>query len=93
MLSTAAQVGNTLGVAVIGIVFYGEPGDAPTAGSFPRAFVPSIGLTIGFTVMVAVLLQFLTPRIRKTMPSEVRPVDSRFITRQVIALLLSYRAE
>lgn len=64
VLSTASQAGNAFGVAVIGIVFYGALGTTPGAGSYPHAFVVSTCLLIGFTVVVAVLLQFLTPRAR-----------------------------
>lgn len=65
VLSTASQVGNALGVAVIGILFYGVLGNNPTAASYPHAFVPSIELLTGLALLVAILLQLITPRRRE----------------------------
>lgn len=66
VLSTAMQIGNALGVAVIGIVFYNALGSSPTPASMPHAFVISILLLVAVTAAVAVLVQFLTARPAKT---------------------------
>lgn len=60
VLSTAMQIGNALGVAIIGIVFYDALGTAPTPASLPHAFTVSVLLLIVFTVAVAVLVRYLT---------------------------------
>jgi EmrB/QacA subfamily drug resistance transporter len=65
VLSTSMQIGNALGVAIIGIVFYNALGTHPTPASLPHAFTISILLLIAFTVVVAVAVQFLTKRPQK----------------------------
>ena len=56
VLSTATQVGNTLGVAVIGAVFYGALG---SAGDFSGAFELSVTVIVGVCLVVAALVQLL----------------------------------
>jgi MFS family permease len=55
VLSTAQQVGGALGVAVIGPVFF-------AAGSVVRAFVVSVVVVAGLTVLTAGLAQLLRPQ-------------------------------
>jgi EmrB/QacA subfamily drug resistance transporter len=50
MLSTVQQVGNAIGVAVIGIVFFGA-----LDGGYPHAFGLSLGLLAGLLAALAVL--------------------------------------
>ncbi|GLZ40734.1 MFS transporter [Actinokineospora sp. NBRC 105648] len=52
-LSTAQEIGGALGVALVGIIFFGVVGDPA------RAFGTSLYLLIGFAVAVALLVQLL----------------------------------
>jgi EmrB/QacA subfamily drug resistance transporter len=56
VLSTAQQVGNTIGVAVIGAVFYGALGPA---ADFSHAFLTATLAILGVAVGVAALVQLL----------------------------------
>ncbi|HEY6891543.1 MAG TPA: MFS transporter [Solirubrobacter sp.] len=56
VLSTATQVGNTLGVAVIGAVFYGALGPS---GDFSGAFELAVTAIVGVSLAVAALVQLL----------------------------------
>jgi predicted MFS family arabinose efflux permease len=62
VLSTALQVGNALGVAIIGIVFYDKLGAVATLPAFPAAFNLSVVYLTLLGVLVAVLVQFLPGR-------------------------------
>jgi MFS family permease len=68
VLSTANQVGNTLGVAVIGAVFYGALGGA---GDFAGAFELAVAAIAGVSLAVAALVQLLPGRAR--VPGGLRP--------------------
>jgi hypothetical protein len=52
VLSTAQQVGGALGVAVVGIVFFG-------GGSVPIAFSHSLALMAAFPILAGAVIQFL----------------------------------
>ena len=52
VLSTAQQVGGALGVAVVGIVFFG-------AGTVPVAFSHSLALLAAFPILAGAVIQFL----------------------------------
>jgi EmrB/QacA subfamily drug resistance transporter len=54
VLSTAQQVGNTLGVALVGAVFYGALG-----GGFDHAFAAAVMAILGACVAVAALVPLL----------------------------------
>jgi predicted MFS family arabinose efflux permease len=70
VLSTAQQVGNTIGVAAIGAIFYGAIGpDADYAGAFELALVAVAAVCLA----VAALVQFLPGRPAATVPAAVRP--------------------
>jgi predicted MFS family arabinose efflux permease len=56
VLSTMQQVGNALGVAVTGVIFYGAIHDG-----FARAFVLSAAQLAGLLAFVAVLTRLLPP--------------------------------
>jgi EmrB/QacA subfamily drug resistance transporter len=62
VLSSAQQVGNAVGVAVVGIVFYGAAGSATAGTGIVRAFEVSIPYLVGLAVGVAVLVQLLPRR-------------------------------
>jgi EmrB/QacA subfamily drug resistance transporter len=55
VLSTAQQVGGALGVALIGVVFFG-------AGAIAHAFVVSLWVLAALTLATAALAQLLRPR-------------------------------
>jgi len=59
VLSTAQQVGNTVGVAVIGALFYGALGPA---GDYAGAFEVAIVAILGISLAVAALVQLLPGR-------------------------------
>lgn len=56
VLSTAQQIGNTIGIAVIGAVFYGALGPA---ADFSHAFLTAILAILGVSVGVAAIVQLL----------------------------------
>ncbi|MFC6879601.1 MULTISPECIES: MFS transporter [Actinomadura] len=58
VLSTAQECGNALGVAAIGVVFFGVLGHGHPA-SYAHAFEWGVALLTAFTVAVAVLVQIL----------------------------------
>ena len=58
------QVGNAIGVAVIGIVFCGAAGSAGAGAGIVHAFQASIPYLVGFAIAVAALVQLL-PRRRR----------------------------
>jgi EmrB/QacA subfamily drug resistance transporter len=59
VLSTAQYVGNALGVAVIGVVFYGALGPAPRPAAFPHAIEEACGSIAVIALAVAAGVQFL----------------------------------
>ena len=58
--STMVQLGNAVGVAVIGIVFYDAIGSAPTSATIAHGFGTSLEWLIGLSVVVAGLTARLT---------------------------------
>jgi EmrB/QacA subfamily drug resistance transporter len=69
VLSTANQVGNTIGVALIGVLFYGALGpNADFAGAFGIALVAIAAISVG----VAGLVQFL-PGASESATQEAKP--------------------
>jgi len=56
LLSTAQQVGNTIGVAAIGAIFYGALGpDGDFAGAFERALLCVAAVSLAVAAMVQLL--------------------------------------
>ncbi|MBS1676614.1 MAG: MFS transporter [Actinobacteria bacterium] len=73
VLSTAQQVGNTIGVAAIGAIFYGAIGpDGDFAGAFELALVAVAAVSL----VVAALVQLLPGRSAATVPAAGRPQPS-----------------
>jgi len=58
--STMVQLGNAIGVALLGIVFYGVAGDLPTPATISNAFGDSLSCLVGLSLVVAVLTSRLT---------------------------------
>ena len=59
VLTTAVQVGNALGVAIIGIIFYGALGHTGRREAYTHAFSASVLYLIASALAVAVLIQLL----------------------------------
>jgi len=59
VLGTALQVGNALGVALVGIIFYTSLGHAGGPTAYPRAFNLSLIFLVIIEIAVAVLIQLL----------------------------------
>ncbi|MFJ9058750.1 MFS transporter [Streptomyces sp. NPDC102409] len=59
VLTTGLQIGNSIGVAVIGVIFYNALGDAPVASSYPHAFNMGIVFLVAVAVALALLVQAL----------------------------------
>jgi MFS family permease len=62
MLGTTQQVGNALGVAIIGIVFYGALGGARGLDAYAPAFACSLVYLVAVALVVAALAMRLTAR-------------------------------
>jgi EmrB/QacA subfamily drug resistance transporter len=58
VVSTVMQVSGSIGVAVIGIVFYSALGASTTPAAYTHAFTAGLELLVGVAVAVTVLLQF-----------------------------------
>lgn len=59
VLTTCMQLGNAVGVAVIGIVFYGALGRSDGPGAYPHAFRAALFCLGAVAVVTAVLTQLL----------------------------------
>jgi EmrB/QacA subfamily drug resistance transporter len=59
VLNTGLQMGNALGVAVIGVIFYGLLASSHGVNAYPHAFQFSLLYLIAVEVVLAVLVQFL----------------------------------
>lgn len=59
VLSTATQVGNALGIALIGVVFYGALGHDAVPADFPRALGFSVVYLLVLTLVVMTLVRLL----------------------------------
>ena len=69
VLTTAIQVGNAVGVALIGIVFYGALEEGTGAAAFERAFTSGLVFLIGVGIVLAVTVQFLPQKTRERDPN------------------------
>jgi EmrB/QacA subfamily drug resistance transporter len=59
---TAQQIGNALGVAIVGTVFFSELGSGTSAGSFGDAFIVAMAVQAAFALTAAALVS----RARRT---------------------------
>lgn len=62
VLSTAQQVGNALGIALVGALFYGALGTTPTPADVTHAFELALVAIAALALAVAVLVQALPGR-------------------------------
>lgn len=87
MLSTAQQVGSALGVAFVGIVFFGVLGKMETSGAlayaaYSKAFSGAIFCHIGACAVVLMLLPFLPRhRVEEPMMQDDPRVGTSLLTR------------
>jgi predicted MFS family arabinose efflux permease len=70
VLSTAQQVGNAIGVALVGIIFYARLNGTPSG--FAHAFAASLILLAAFCATAALVVQLLPPR-RTSAQETTRP--------------------
>jgi EmrB/QacA subfamily drug resistance transporter len=68
MLTTAQQIGNAIGVAVIGSVFYGVLGRSGGAGAFGAAFSTATATQAGFLLVGTCLLLMAPERAPRRVP-------------------------
>jgi EmrB/QacA subfamily drug resistance transporter len=68
MLVTSQQIGNALGVAIVGTIFFGQLGSATGAGAFGDAFTVSLAVQAAFALTAAALVS----RARQTSREPVR---------------------
>jgi hypothetical protein len=66
VFSTAQEVGNALGIAIIGVVFFDVAEDRPGPHGMAEAFSTSLLVQAGISVAVAALLQLLPGRAKST---------------------------
>ncbi|MFF7097396.1 MFS transporter [Streptomyces rubradiris] len=59
VLTTGLQIGNSIGVAVIGVIFYNALGERPDASSFTHAFDMGIVFLVAVAATLALLVQAL----------------------------------
>ncbi|MEU2425312.1 MFS transporter [Streptomyces sp. NPDC007851] len=59
VLTTGLQIGNSIGVAVIGVIFYNALGERPGASSFTHAFDMGIIFLVAVAATLALLVQAL----------------------------------
>ena len=84
VVSTAQQIGNALGVAIAGAIFFGVLGDATGAHAYDRAFAIALAWTVG-TATVSVLLALRLATVRDapadaaaSVPSSMPVADEQF---------------
>lgn len=63
VLATVQQVGNSLGVALIGLLFYGRLGRAGSSASSPAAYASAIGNSLLYLLVLALLVAILFQRL------------------------------
>lgn len=68
MLTTAQQIGNAVGVAIIGTVFYGVLGRGEGAGAFGSAFSTATATQAGFLLVGTCLLLMAPERAPRRVP-------------------------
>jgi predicted MFS family arabinose efflux permease len=68
MMVTSQQIGNALGVALVGTVFFGELGSATSTGAFGDAFSVTLAVQAVFALMAAALVS----RARQTTEERAR---------------------
>jgi EmrB/QacA subfamily drug resistance transporter len=59
VLTTGLQIGNSLGVAIIGVIFYNALGKRPLPSSYPHAFDMGIVFLVAVAAALALLVQAL----------------------------------
>jgi hypothetical protein len=65
VVTTAQQIGNALGVAIAGALFFGVLGDASSAHAYDRAFAIALTWSVA-TAALSTVLALLVARPRRT---------------------------
>jgi EmrB/QacA subfamily drug resistance transporter len=76
MMVTSQQIGNALGVAVIGTVFFGRLGSATSPGAYADALSVSMAVQAAFALAAAALVSRARERVRAPAPHSVPAVDA-----------------
>ncbi len=71
MMVTSQQIGNALGVALVGTVFFGELGSATSTAAFGDAFTASLAVQAAFALTAAALVSRARQTSREPAPSGV----------------------
>jgi MFS family permease len=71
MLVTSQQIGNALGVAIIGTIFFGQLGSATGAGSYGDAFSVALGVQAAFALAAAALVSRARQTVEERVPGGV----------------------
>jgi hypothetical protein len=75
-LVTSQQIGNALGVATIGTIFFGQLGSASGAAAYGDAFSISLAVQALFALTAAVLVSRARQTVQKSAP-DVVPAGGR----------------
>ncbi|WP_411105008.1 MFS transporter [Streptomyces sp. cmx-4-9] len=65
VFSSAQEMGNALGIAVIGVVFFSRAGHTPSVDGYADGFQSGLFVQAGICVAVALLVQLLPRAVRK----------------------------
>jgi len=74
VLATGLQVGNAIGVAIVGVIFYGMI-DSLASPSYAEAFMSSLACLIVMNLALSAMVQLLPARVMNA--SMARTVGSR----------------
>jgi predicted MFS family arabinose efflux permease len=76
MLVTGQQIGNALGVALVGTIFFGELGSATSAAAHGDAFSVSLAVQAAFALAAAALVSRARQTVREPAPGTMPAVDA-----------------
>jgi EmrB/QacA subfamily drug resistance transporter len=76
MLVTSQQIGNALGVAIIGTIFFGQLGSATSAAAHGDAFSVSLAVQAVFALTAAALVSRARQTAREPVPGGMPAVDA-----------------
>jgi MFS family permease len=68
MLVTSQQIGNALGIAIVGTIFFGELGSATSAAAHGDAFSVSLAVQAAFALTAAALVSRARQTVREPAP-------------------------
>jgi EmrB/QacA subfamily drug resistance transporter len=68
MLTTSQQIGNALGVAIVGTIFFAELGSGSSAGAYGDAFSVAMGVQAALALLSAALVSRARERAPRAVP-------------------------